>query len=49
VLTTLRFEEPDRVPLGEFAIDFDTVERILGRETYVRAKAKTQIAYWDGR
>ncbi len=40
---------PDRVPYAEFAVDFDTVERILGRETYLRAKAKSQIAFWEGR
>lgn len=40
---------PDRVPYGEFAVDFDTVEKIIGRETYLRAKAKSQIAFWEGR
>lgn len=40
---------PDKVPLGDFAIDYDTAERIIGHETYVRAKAKCQIAYWEGR
>jgi len=40
---------PDRVPIGEFAIDFDTVEKIIGHETYLRAKAKSQIAFWEGR
>lgn len=40
---------PDKVPWGEFAIDYDTVERILGHETYLRAKAKCQIAFWEGR
>jgi len=40
---------PDRVPYGEFAVDFDTVEKILGHETYLRAKAKSQIAGWEGR
>jgi len=49
VLTTMNGEEPDRVPIGEFAIDFDTVEKILGRETFLRAKAKSQIAFWEGR
>lgn len=39
----------DRVPLGFYAIDFDTVERVLGHETYLRSKAKTQIALWEGR
>lgn len=49
VRKALNHEVPDRVPCGEFAIDFDTVERILGHETYVRAKAKSQIAFWEGR
>ncbi len=40
---------PDRIPYGEFSIDFDTVEKILGHETYLRAKAKSQIAFWEGR
>ena len=40
---------PDKVPLGDFSIDFDTAERILGHETHVRAKAKCQIGYWEGR
>jgi hypothetical protein len=47
--TALTGGMPDRVPLGDFAIDYDTAERVLGHETYVRAKAKCQIAYWEGR
>ena len=43
VLATLDGKIPDRVPIGEFAIDFDTVEKIIGHETYLRAKAKSQI------
>ena len=49
VRTVLEGGIPDRVPLGEFAIDFDTVERIVGHETYFRAKAKSRIAFWEGR
>lgn len=49
VLATLKGQIPDRVPIGEFAINFDTVEKILGRETYFRAKAKSQIAFWEGK
>ncbi len=49
VLATLNGEVPDRVPIGEFAVDFDTVEKIIGHETYLRAKAKSQIAFWEGR
>lgn len=47
--TALSGGVPDKVPLGDFSIDYDTVERILGHETYVRAKARCQIAYWEGR
>jgi len=49
VAAALEGRVPDRVPYGEFAVDFDTVERILGHETYLRAKAKSQIAFWEGR
>ena len=40
---------PDRAAIGFFAIDSDTAGQILGRETYWRAKAKSQIAFWEGR
>ncbi len=49
VITTLNGDIPDRVPIGEYAIDFDTVEKIIGHETYLRAKAKSQIAFWENR
>ncbi len=39
----------DRVPLGFYAVDHDTVERVIGHETYVRNKVKIQIALWEGR
>jgi len=49
VQRTLARQAVDRIPIGFFAIDFDTVEKILGHETYLRAKAKSQIAFWQGR
>ena len=49
VNAALRREVPDRVPFGEFAVDFDTAARVIGRETYVRAKARCQLAFWEGR
>ena len=49
VAAVMRGEIPDKVPFGEFAVDFDTVERVLGHETYYRAKARSQIAFWEGR
>jgi len=49
VINAMRRQAVDKVPYGEFAVDFDTVEKILGRETFYRAKAKTQIALWQGR
>ncbi|MBM3473103.1 MAG: hypothetical protein FJX75_07555 [Armatimonadetes bacterium] len=49
VLTTLRHEEPDRVPLGEFAIDYAVIEKILGRKSYLRGKREFIEAMWEGR
>jgi uroporphyrinogen-III decarboxylase len=49
VTVALEGRIPDRVPYAEFAVDFDTVERLLGHETYLRAKARSQIAFWEGR
>ena len=40
---------PDKVPWGEWAVDFDTVVKVIGHETYYRAKAKSQLAFWEGR
>ncbi|AQQ70477.1 methylcobalamin:coenzyme M methyltransferase [Limihaloglobus sulfuriphilus] len=40
---------PDRPAIGFFAIDSDTAAGVLGRQTYWRAKAKSQIAFWQGR
>lgn len=39
----------DKPPFGCFAIDSDTASKVLGRPTYWRAKAKCQIAFWEGR
>jgi len=39
----------DRVPLGFYAVDYDTVERVLGHKTYVRNKIAIQLALWEGR
>jgi hypothetical protein len=42
-------EIPDKAPIAFYAIDSDTVEKILGRPTYWRAKAKSRIAFWENR
>lgn len=49
VIAALRHQGVDRIPFGEFAVDFDTVARVLGRETYLRNKAGSTIALWEGR
>ncbi len=48
VSAVLKGEIPDKVPWGEFAIDFDTVGKVIGHETFYRAKARSQMALWDG-
>lgn len=49
VLTALRHEEPDFVPIGEFAIDYPAFEAVLGRPTFWRGHFKTTKALWEGR
>ncbi len=39
----------DRVPMGFYAVDCDTIQRVIGRPTLVRNKVETQIALWEGR
>jgi hypothetical protein len=49
VNSVLKGRSPDRTPIGFFAIDSDIAEKVLGRPTYWRAKARCQIAFWQGR
>jgi uroporphyrinogen-III decarboxylase len=39
----------DKVPLGFYVVDYDIIEQVIGHETYVRNKVKSQIAFWEGR
>ena len=49
VLATLDHKKPDRVPIGEWGIDHDTVEKIIGRDTYWRNRRKETLALWAGK
>ncbi len=49
VIKTLEFKESDRVPVGEWGIDHDIAEKVIGHETYWRSKAKITEALWEGR
>jgi len=49
VRRTIDLEPPPYVPLGFYVVDHDTIENVIGRETYVRNKIKIRLAYWDGR
>lgn len=49
VLKTIRHEEPDRVPIGEWGIDHDHVTKIIGKHTYWRNRKDTTLALWDNR
>ena len=49
VKAVLNHEEPDRVPTGEFAMDYKIIEAVLGRETFYRSKSREIRALWDGR
>lgn len=45
----LNRKQPAYIPLGTYAIDCDTVARIIGHETYVRDKVKIFLALMEGR
>ena len=49
VQTVLAGGLPDRVPLADWSVDHDTVERLIGRPTYLRNKAACTRAFWEGR
>lgn len=49
VFAALEHQEPDRIPWGEHSIDYNVYEDILGRQTFVQAKIRETLAYWDGR
>ncbi len=42
-------EPVDHIPLGFYCADCDTVEKVIGRKTYVRNKIGIQTALWEGR
>ena len=49
VYDVLSHRDPDYIPLGVYTIDCDTAATILGRETFVRDKVRSQLALWAGR
>jgi uroporphyrinogen decarboxylase len=49
VIAALQHEEPDRVPTGENAVDYELVEQILGHPTLYNARWRELRALWDGR
>ena len=49
VISAVNHKPPDRVPIGEFAIDHDHVSHVIGRPTYWRNRKETTLALWDNR
>ncbi|MCU0500390.1 MAG: hypothetical protein MUC51_01255 [Anaerolineae bacterium] len=39
----------DKIPLGLYAVDHDTISRVIGRPTIVRNQIEMAIAFWEGR
>ncbi|MBN1807797.1 MAG: hypothetical protein JW909_01930 [Planctomycetes bacterium] len=48
VKAALDHRQPDRVPFGEWGVDHDVVEAVLGRETFWRNRRKCTLATWAG-
>jgi uroporphyrinogen decarboxylase len=49
MLRALEHHEPDRVPIGEIAADWEITERVLGHPTYYRSKWREYVAEWEGK
>lgn len=49
VNAVLDARRPDRIPLGFYCVDCDTISKVIGRKTYVRDKPAQKIAFWQGR
>lgn len=49
VRRAVAFTEPDRVPHGEFAVDFEMVSRVLGRPSLYRGRFLEDQALAEGR
>ena len=49
VIAALEHREPDRVPTGENAVDYELVEKALGRPTLYNARWRELQALWQGK
>ncbi|NOY80150.1 MAG: hypothetical protein GXP31_04000 [Kiritimatiellaeota bacterium] len=49
VRTAVAGGRPDKTPLGFYVVDYDIIESVIGRPTFVRNKVKAQLALWEGR
>ena len=49
VRATIEGKPVDKIPLGFYVVDCDTIEKVIGHKTYVRDKIGAQIAFWEGR
>jgi len=49
VRRVINLEPAPYVPLGFYVVDYDTIEAVIGRRTYVRNKVRSAIAFWEGR
>jgi hypothetical protein len=41
--------DPEYIPLGVYAIEYDIAEKLIGRKNLVRDKIGIQLALWEGR
>jgi hypothetical protein len=49
VKAAINHQEPDKVPVGEWIIDYEPASLVLGRPTFLRGKHGLVEAMWDGR
>jgi hypothetical protein len=49
VKAAIDHQEPDKVPVGEWIIDYEPASLVLGRPTFLRGKHNLVESMWDGR
>lgn len=49
VKAALEKKPADKVPLGFYTVDHDTISKVIGRPTYLRNKPGFKVAIWEGR
>ncbi|HSM23788.1 MAG TPA: hypothetical protein VK856_02895, partial [Anaerolineaceae bacterium] len=48
VTAVINGQHPDKVPLGFYLVDYDIIEKVIGRKTYVRNNVRSTLGFANG-